>query len=111
MPARSCHSRSHLISNSTLPTKRSQGTHFGDLCQRLASISLIRTFCRLVPILQAEISGFEKALTNLSEAEVQNATVKVTIEQTTSNTIAVPQAIFELPERSDEQGVAGAPTD
>lgn len=60
------------------------------------------------PLFQAHISGFETALVNLTEAEVQNATVKVTVEQTTSSLITIPRAVFELPERSDDgQGVAG----
>jgi hypothetical protein len=54
------------------------------------------------PLFDLSISGFSKALSNLTEAELTNSTVKVTVHLTESDIIATPQAVLVLAEKGGE---------
>ena len=62
-----------------------------------------------MPLFDTTINGFEKALTNLTDGEIANSTVKVTVHMSDSSVVSISQAIFSLPERIQEPTVAGPP--
>jgi hypothetical protein len=59
-----------------------------------------------LPLFDLSISGLPNALSNLTEAEAANSTVKVTVHLTESDIIVVPQAILALPELAEESTMA-----
>jgi hypoxia up-regulated 1 len=54
------------------------------------------------PLFDLSISGLSATLSNLTEAESTNSTVKVTVHLTESDIVTAPQAVLVLPEKGGE---------